>query len=139
MHATSENINYNVCIQKTLSVRGFVIHCTLVAGGYEMIHLCCVFSLLQSFPWENGAAVSALPQNASVARPPSSRFCVRSRCEKCHSDTPIQCQLDGICSYSCLGLSAIQTWLFVSLSIVTRIKRIFRYCFSELPNRKNNF
>lgn len=73
MHATSENINYNVCIQKTLSVRSFVIHCTLVAGGYEMIHLCCVFSLLQSFPWENGAAVSALPQNASVARPPSSR------------------------------------------------------------------
>lgn len=42
-----------------------------------MIHLCCVFSLLQSLPWENGAEpVSALPQNACVARTPSLRCSV---------------------------------------------------------------
>lgn len=50
---------------------------------------------------------------------------VCSRCEKSHSDTPILCRLDGICSYSYPGLTAIETWLFVSLSIVTKIKRIF--------------
>lgn len=40
-------------------------------------------------------------------------------------------------SYSCLGLPAIHIWLFVSLSIVTRMKRIFQYCVSELPNRRS--
>lgn len=107
-----------------------------------MIHLCCVFSLLQSLPWEDGstASVSALPQNASVARQPS------SRCSVCaHAVKSVTATLRFCVSWMVSAHIHILDWLqfrpgyFFSLSIVTKIKRIFQCYFSELPKRKTIF